>query len=106
MRPLRLALDHGSTAVGGSADRDVQRDFAEERHPETLGLMARTAMAKDIGLGTAMRALEVAHVLDDAEHRHVDLREHRQPAPRIDQRQVLRRRNDDRTLERYGLRER
>ena len=54
----------------------------------------------------AVRADEVAHVLDDAEHRHVDLAEHRQPLAGVDQRHVLRRRDDHRAGERDALRQR
>ena len=43
------------------------------------------------------------HVLDDAEHRHVDLFEHAQPFARIGKRDVLRRGDDDRTRERHPL---
>src|SRR5271154_165659 len=77
MRPVRLALDDGGAVVRAGADRHIQRNFTEERHRQTFGLMARTAMTEDIRLGAAMRTLEITHVLDNAEHRHVDLLEHR-----------------------------
>ena len=51
-----------------------------------------------------MRADEGAHILDDAEHRHVHLAEHVEPLARVDQREVLRRRDDDRAGERHLLR--
>src|SRR5579863_5673035 len=86
MRAIRLALDDRGPAVGGGADRHMQRYLAEERHGQTLGFVARAAMAENIRLRAAMRALEITHILDDAEHGHVDLLEHRQSAPRIDQR--------------------
>jgi hypothetical protein len=38
----------------------------------------------------AFRALEVAHVLDDAEHRRVTRRNMPMPETRVDQRRVLR----------------
>src|SRR5258705_13911282 len=83
--PFRLAVDHRIARIGGGADRHVQGDFAEERHAEFFGLVPCAAMAEDVGPGAAMRALEIAHVLDNAEHGHVDLPEHRQSAPCIDQ---------------------
>ena len=47
-----------------------------------------------------------AHVLDDAEDRDADLLEHLEPFARIDQRDVLRRGDDDRAGDRHALRER
>ena len=54
-------------------------------------------MSEDVGTFAAFRAEEVAHVLDDAEDRNFDALEHRYAFAGIDQRQVLRRRDDDRT---------
>ena len=63
-------------------------------------------MAEDVRPGAALRTLKITHVLDNAENRHIDLLEHRQPAARIDQRKILRRRNDHCALQRYILRQR
>lgn len=52
----------------------------------------------------ALRADEDRHVLYDPENRHVHLLEHAKPLLRIDQGNVLRRRHDDRTRDRHGLR--
>src|SRR5215218_9614660 len=90
MGTVRLAVHHGRARIRGGADRHVQRDLAQERYPELLGLVARAAMTENVGFRAALRALEIAHVLDDAEHGHVDLLEHRKPPPGVDQRQVLR----------------
>ena len=46
---------------------------------------------------------EVAHVLDDAQHRDVDLAEHGQPFPGVDESDVLWRGHDHRTVERHLL---
>ena len=54
---------------------------------------------------TALAADMQRHVLDDAEHRHVDLLEHPQTFARIGKRDVLRRGDDDRARERHPLRE-
>src|SRR6201989_3676100 len=106
MRAVRLAFHHRRSRIGGGPDRHVQRDLAEERHAEPLRLMPRTAMTEDVRSGAAMRALEVAHILDNTEHGDIDLLEHREPTPRVDQGKVLRCRNDDRALQRHVLRER
>ena len=47
-----------------------------------------------------MGADEGGHVLDDAEDRDLHPLEHGNPAPGIDQREILRRRDDDRAGER------
>src|SRR5262249_57546933 len=52
----------------------------------------------------AARAEKITHVLDHTEHRHVHPLEHGHAAPSIDQREILRRRNDNRALERHLLR--
>jgi len=65
-------------------------DFAS--HQEVLRRrFRRAAVAEDIRSSAAMRTLEITHVLDNAENRHVDLPEHREAAPRVDQRKILRR---------------
>ena len=46
---------------------------------------------------------EVAHILDHAEQRHLDLVEHRDASTGVDQRQILRRRHDHRAGERHVL---
>ena len=97
--PGRLADDRAAV-VGRVADPAVERHFAEERRAERLRLVARAAVGENVGAAAAMRADEIAHVLDDAEHRHLDLLEHRDAAPRVDQREVLRRRDDHRAGER------
>src|SRR5665213_2261135 len=104
MRTVGLAFHHRRSRIRSDANRHVQRNFTQERHPQPLGLVPRAAMTEDVGFGAAMRALEIAHVLDDAELGNIDLPEHRESPPRIDQGEVLRRRNDHRALERHILR--
>src|SRR5262245_55991661 len=72
VRTVRLAVDDGRAGVGGGANRHVQRYFAEEWNSELFSLVPGAAMAENIGARAAMRALEIAHVLDNAEHGHVD----------------------------------
>src|ERR1700675_3550469 len=90
VRAVRLALHDRRSRIGGDADRHVQRDLAQKRHRKPLRLMPRPAVPEDIRACAAMRALEVAHILDNAEDRHIDLLEHRKSPPRIDQGKVLR----------------
>src|SRR5262249_2350896 len=104
VRTVWLGDDDRMAAVGGLADREVGRDSAEELGAELLGFPAGAAMAEDVAALAAMGAEEIAHVLDDAEHGHVDLAEHVEALARIEQRDVLRRRDDDGAGERYLLR--
>ena len=69
----------------------MQWHLAQERHAELLRLLARAAMAEDLGALAAMRAEVEAHILDEAQDRHRDLAEHVQPLARVYQRDVLRR---------------
>ena len=66
-------------------------------------LMACAAVAENVRAGAALRTEEIAHVLHNAEHRHVHALEHGNAAPRINERQVLRRRDNHRALERHLL---
>lgn len=61
--------------------------------------------AEDVLFMTALAADMQAHVLDDPEHRHVDFLEHAQPLASIQQRQVLRRSNNQRGGYRHPLRQ-
>ena len=53
----------------------------------------------------AARTDEVAHVLDDAERRDVELLVHRERATAVGERHLLRRRDDDRARDRHRLAE-
>ena len=64
------------------------------------------AAPEDLGRLAAVRADERAHVLDDADDRHVHPVEHRQRLLDVEQRDVLRRRHEDRAADRDGLGER
>ena len=61
------------------------------------------AVAEDVALVAAVRADEGAHVLDDAEHRDVDLAEHVEALSGIQQGDVLRCRDDHRAGQRHLL---
>src|SRR5207302_7386625 len=75
---LWLRHDDRPALVRGEADLEVEGHLAQERHAQPLGLVARAAMAEDLRLGSAVRADEGAHVLDDAQHRHTHALEHRE----------------------------
>src|SRR6266436_4220362 len=106
MRVVGLGNGDRDPAVGGLADLDIERHFAQKLDAEPLGFVAGAAMRKDLAAAAAMRAQEIAHVLDDAEHRHVDLCEHVEPLAGVEKGDVLRGRDDDRTGERHLLRHR
>src|SRR4029077_11762772 len=93
-RARRLRHDDGLPAVGGFAKRKLERDLAEEGHADARRLSSRAAMAENIVTRSAVRANEHAHILDDAENWRVDLAEHLDAATRIDEREVLGRRDD------------
>src|SRR5450755_906840 len=84
VRAVRLGGDHRHAGIRFLADRHVQRHFAEERHALAFGFLARSAIAENIRARAAARAQEIAHVLDDAEHRYIHALEHGDAAPRVD----------------------
>ena len=86
--------------------RPVERQRAEQRHAVLLAQVAPAVLAEDSLLVTAVAADVQAHVLDDAEHRHVHLLEHLEPFAGIRERDVLRRGDDDRAADGHALRER
>src|SRR5215467_1535381 len=69
----------------------------------TIALAA--PLAEDVGFVATAGADEVAHVLDDAERRDVELLIHRDGTSAVRQRYLLRRRHDDRAGHRDGLTE-
>ena len=82
----------------------MQRHGPQIGHVLLFGLVLGTAMAENIGPLAAMRAQEIAHILDQPQNRHIHALEHGNAAPRINQSQILRRRHDHRPCERDCLR--
>src|SRR5436190_13309556 len=78
VRAVGLGDHDRMAAVGAHADVEMQRHLAEEGDAELFGFLARAAMAEDLRPLAAFGAEEVAHVLDDAEHRYRHLAEHAQ----------------------------
>src|SRR5439155_22996440 len=68
MRTVRLAHHDRAAGIRGLADFHIERHLAEERHLQPFRLAPRSAMAEHVGASAAVRADEIAHVLDDAEH--------------------------------------
>src|SRR5436190_8001432 len=62
VRAVRLAGHHRITRIRGGANRHMQRDFAQKRYAQPLGLVSRTAMAENVRSRAAMRTLEIAHI--------------------------------------------
>ena len=78
---------------------------AEERHAELLRHLLAAALPKMSDSWLQFGHDEVAHVLDDAERRDVELLVHRHRAAAVGERHLLRRRHDDRAGDRNGLAE-
>ena len=92
--------------IGCFAQADREWNFAEERYAEPRRLRRRAAVAEDMFGVAAIRADEDAHILHDAEDRHMHLAEHLDGLARIDQGKILRRRDNDRAGQRHFLRQR
>src|SRR5439155_9017194 len=96
--------DNRASVVGGFANLYVERDLAEIWNSPRFGITPRAAVAEYRGDMVAGRATEARHVFDQSQQRYVDFLKHRDGAPRIDQRDVLRRRDNDCAGERRLLR--
>src|SRR5436190_1208405 len=72
----RIEDDDRFAAVAAHHHLRIDRDLAEEGDAEELSGLAAAAVAEDLFALAAMIADEVAHVLDDAEDRHIHLAEH------------------------------
>src|SRR5881394_3331813 len=65
VRAIGLGRHDRQAGIRLLTDRHMQRHLAQERHAQPLGFAARAAMAENVGARATLRALEVAHVLDD-----------------------------------------
>src|SRR6478609_7390117 len=112
----RVSLDDGLADVTALAQRDVERDLSQHRHVvaeplgERRGDASPTARPEDLQavvvLGRAVRAGEVAHVLDDAHDALVHHRGHGAGALGDLGGRLLRGRDDDDLSARQVLAER
>src|SRR5437764_309873 len=91
-RTIGIRDDGGSTGIGLLANADIERQRAEKRHVVFAAHLFGAAFAEDVFGVTAVRADVDRHVFDDADDGYAHLLEHLQPLARIDQRDVLRRR--------------
>src|SRR5271156_1244224 len=66
----------GFPSVAANAYLRIDLNFTQKWHTEILGHMLAFAMAKYVNAPLAMRAIEVAHVLDHAKNLDVHLAKH------------------------------
>src|SRR5205085_9822388 len=91
-----LRVDHrGKPGVAADAYLGVERDRAEEGDALALGPRLRAAVTEDVVAVAAVRARVVRHVLDEAEQRDLQLAEHADGLSHVEERDVLRRADDD-----------
>src|SRR3569832_510752 len=103
---LGLGCHCRRAAVGLLAYLYIKRQGAEKNYAVLLGHALAAALAEDVFGMAALAANVDAHVLDDAEHRHLYLFEHLETLAGVQQGDVLRRGDDDRAAHRDALRER
>ncbi len=102
-RPVGVRYDGRLARVRLAADRLVERQLSQKLGAVFLRHALGTARAEDVALVPALRADVKRHVLDDAEDRDADLLEHLEPLLGVDQRDVLRRGDDDSARHRHLL---
>src|SRR5215207_7781248 len=105
----------GGARVGGDDRRAgiapfhpawIEWHLAEQRKLDRLRQPLSATGPEDGARLAAVRTLEPAHVLDDAEHRHPDALEHLHPAQRVADAHLLRGGDDDRPVHLRRLHER
>src|SRR6266481_1887767 len=104
MNAVGLGRDNGASVVGGFADRDIERYLAEKWNSAHFGLVPCATVAEYWRDLMAGRAAKARHVFDQSQQRHVYFLKHRDAPPRVDQGDVLRRRDNHRAGERRLLR--
>src|SRR5690606_12067858 len=75
-RRVRRADDDGHAGVTARAHGLGNRHGSQERNPQVFGQALAAAASEEIAFASAAGAREVAHVLDEAEHRHRQLLVH------------------------------
>ena len=83
--------------VAANSDPRVDRNLTQERNVEFLRSPASTPGVENILSLSAMAANKEAHILHDSKNRDVHFVEHYKPFPRISQRNILRRRHNNRS---------
>ncbi|MDB5702884.1 MAG: hflK, partial [Sphingomonadales bacterium] len=92
----RVPCSRGVASIGRGTNGDVERDAPEERDAHRARRSLCTALSERIADLAAMGACIARHILDQPDDRHPRLVEQVNGALRVDQRQILRRGNDDR----------
>ena len=87
---LRLRGHDRNAGVAAERNLRIDRDRSQKRNVQLLRGALASAVFEDLVAVSALRTDVIRHVLDDPEHRHVDLLEHRQALAGVDQRDVLR----------------
>src|SRR5215831_10573418 len=98
--------DDRFATVAGLANFGIERDASEKRDLEPLRHQLGAAAREDIGLVLAVRAHEVAHVLDHAGHVDLHLAEHLNRLTRVLERNIRRSRDHHGTGQRHSLHQR
>src|SRR5258708_23947062 len=99
-RRIRLVNHQGHTWAAAFTNPPVEGYLAQEWDIHALGQRLRAAVAENLFALAAMRADEVAHVLDHAEVRNFQRVEHLDRASDIGRRHILGRRDDHRARHR------
>ena len=84
------------------ASGGIDGNLGEKGDFDALRFALASTLAKD-GVASATVAFEPRHILNDAQDGDIDLREHGNGLPGIDQRDLLRSGDNDRASEGYGL---
>src|SRR5208282_3604804 len=105
-RMAGIRRDNRIGVVAAFAQLAHERKLAQERNPKFFCVARAAAVRKDLVAAATLAADVIAHVLDHAEHGHVDLAEHLDAALYVDKREVLRRGDDNAAGKRDALRNR
>ena len=84
---FRVAHDDRNAGVAAGAHCFLDRDLTEQRDTELGRELLAATTAEDVVAMAAIGTDEARHVVDDAEHRRVDLAEHRDAAFHVGERQ-------------------
>src|SRR4029079_12085929 len=93
---LSIFSHNRNPTVPRFARGDIDRNLAKQRDAESFRLAFAAATAKNMIAFAVGRRGKITHVLNDPEHRDIDLLEHGSGFASIDERNFLRRGYDDR----------
>src|SRR5215212_5502449 len=104
-RGARVGGDDRRSGVASLHHARIERHLPEQWELDRFRQPLAASGSEQRARLAAVWALEPAHVLDDAEHRHADPLEHLHPTQRVADAHLLRRGDDDRTIHLGGLHE-